>query len=265
MTHQENAKPEILCGTQPPRRFGNHRSAARQPQAKSRNNAFVSWDPYPARKNAKLVSPSVPSCPHRWRRTAQLNSYSPPQPLTIIKGPPAASTVASPAMAVPRVVIVGRPNVGKSSLLNWLAGLRLAIVDDRPGVTRDRVEYLMSHEDRYFELVDTGGMGNLDEDNLTKHVEEQIQTAIDAASVILFVVDTKAGLTPLDEEVGHRLRNLDVPVLCVANKADDPKLDDQAADFYRLGRGKIVPVSTKQNRNRSVLLNLILERLPAEG
>jgi GTP-binding protein len=182
-----------------------------------------------------------------------------------MKGLPAASTAVSPAMAVPQVVIVGRPNVGKSSLLNWLAGLRLAIVDDRPGVTRDRVEYLMSHEDRYFELVDTGGIGNLDEDNLTRHVEDQIQTAIDAASVILFVVDTRAGLTPMDEEVGRRLWNLDVPVLCVANKADDEKMDAQAADFYRLGRGKVVPVSTKQNRNRTYLLNLILERLPADS
>ena len=81
-------------------------------------------------------------------------------------------------MAVPRVVIVGRPNVGKSSLLNWLAGLRLAIVDDQPGVTRDRVDYLMSYEDRFFELVDTGGIGIQDEDNLTQHIEEQIQTAI---------------------------------------------------------------------------------------
>jgi GTP-binding protein len=167
-------------------------------------------------------------------------------------------------MAVPQVVIVGRPNVGKSSVLNWLAGLRLAIVEDRPGVTRDRVDYLMSHEDRYFELIDTGGIGIKDEDNLTKHIEEQIDTAIASAAVILFVVDTKAGLTPLDEEVGRRLRNLDVPVICVANKTDDEKQDVQASDFYRLGRGKIVPVSTKQNRNRSVLLNLILERLPPD-
>ena len=167
-------------------------------------------------------------------------------------------------MAVPQVVIVGRPNVGKSSVLNWLAGLRLAIVEDQPGVTRDRVDYLMCHEDRYFELVDTGGIGNVDVDNLTKHIEEQIQTAIDAAAVILFVVDTKAGLTPLDEEVGRRLRNLDVPVICVANKTDDQRQDVQAGDFYRLGRGKIVPVSTKQNRNRTVLLNLILDRLPLE-
>ena len=167
-------------------------------------------------------------------------------------------------MAVPRVVIVGRPNVGKSSLLNWLAGLRLAIVDDQPGVTRDRVDYLMSYEDRFFELVDTGGIGIQDEDNLTQHIEEQIQTAIDSASVILLVVDTRAGLVPLDEEVAHRLRSVDVPVICVANKSDDRKFDDLAADFYRLGRGKIIPVSTQQNRNRAVLLNIVLERLPPE-
>ena len=168
-------------------------------------------------------------------------------------------------MAVPKVVIVGRPNVGKSSVFNWLAGIRLAIVEDQPGVTRDRVDYLTDHEDRYFELVDTGGIGIEDVDNLTKHIEEQIQTAIDSASVILFVVDTRAGLTPLDEEVGRRLRDVEVPVLCIANKTDDEKMDVQTSDFYRLGRGKIVPVSTKQNRNRTVLLNMILERLPPEG
>ncbi len=168
-------------------------------------------------------------------------------------------------MAVPKVVIVGRPNVGKSSLLNWLAGIRIAVVEDRPGVTRDRVDYLMEHNDRFFELVDTGGMGIKDVDNLTRHIEEQIQTAIDSATIILLVVDTREGLTPLDEEVARRLRNIDVPVLCIANKSDTQKLDDQAADFYRLGRGKVIPVSTSQNRGRSTLLNLILERLPAES
>ena len=167
-------------------------------------------------------------------------------------------------MAVPRVVIVGRPNVGKSSILNWLAGLRLAIVEDRPGVTRDRVDYLMSHRERYFELVDTGGIGIEDEDNLTQHIEEQIQTAIDSASVILFVVDTRAGLLPLDEEVAQRLRHVDVPVICVANKTDDERMDNSASEFYRLGRGKIIPVSTTQNRNRAVLLNLLMERLPPD-
>ncbi len=134
-----------------------------------------------------------------------------------------------------------------------------------PGVTRDRVDYLTDHEGRYFELVDTGGIGIEDVDNLTKHIEEQIQTAIDSASVILFVVDTRAGLMPLDEEVGRRLRDVEVPVLCIANKTDDDKMDVQTSDFYRLGRGKIVPVSTKQNRNRTVLLNMIVERLPPES
>jgi len=167
-------------------------------------------------------------------------------------------------MAVPKVVIVGRPNVGKSSLFNWLAGLRLAIVEDQPGVTRDRVDYLTSHNDRYFELVDTGGIGIQDTDNLTQHIEEQIDTAIESAAVILLVVDTRAGLTPLDEEVARRLRSVDVPILCLANKADNERLDNQAAEFYRLGRGKIISVSTRENRNRGLLLNMIVERLPAE-
>jgi len=168
-------------------------------------------------------------------------------------------------MAVPQVVIVGRPNVGKSSLLNWLSGVRIAIVEDRAGVTRDRVDYLMEYEGRFFELIDTGGIGIQDEDNLTGHIEDQIQTAIDSAAVILFVVDTRTGLVPLDEEVARRLRNIDVPVICVANKSDTQKLDDQAADFYRLGRGQVTPVSTEQNRNRPALLDLILERLPPES
>ncbi|MCA9229512.1 MAG: ribosome biogenesis GTPase Der [Planctomycetales bacterium] len=167
-------------------------------------------------------------------------------------------------MAVPQVVIIGRPNVGKSSLLNWLAGLRLAIVEDRPGVTRDRIDYLMEYNERFFELVDTGGIGNRDEDNLTQHIEDQIQTAIDSAAVILLVVDIRDGLVPLDEEVAQRLRHLDIPVICIANKADVASFDHQAADFYRLGRGKIIPVSTTQNRNRAVLLNMILERLPPQ-
>lgn len=164
-------------------------------------------------------------------------------------------------MGMPQVVIVGRPNVGKSSLFNWLAGKRLAIVDPTSGVTRDRMTHLAEFGDRYAELVDTGGMGVKDVDNLTEHIEDQIQTAIDAAGVILFVVDTRDGLTTFDEEVAQRLRYADAPIICVANKTDHAGLDAQADEFYRFGR-KIVAVSTKENRGRQQLIDEILERLP---
>ncbi len=99
-------------------------------------------------------------------------------------------------MGVPQVAIVGRPNVGKSSLFNWLAGKRLAIVDPTAGVTRDRVTHLVQLSERFVELVDTGGIGIKDVDDLTEEIEEQIQAAIDSAAVILFVVDTREGITP---------------------------------------------------------------------
>ncbi|MBI3836944.1 MAG: ribosome biogenesis GTPase Der [Planctomycetia bacterium] len=165
-------------------------------------------------------------------------------------------------MGIPQVVIVGRPNVGKSSIFNWLARKRLAIVDGVAGVTRDRVTYLMCERERYFEFVDTGGIGFDDPDNLTPKIEEQISAAMESADVVVFVVDTRAGLTPLDQEVGRRLRYVDAPVICVANKTDDPSMDSQADEFYKLGRGKLVCVSTLQNRNRQLLLDMIVERLP---
>jgi GTP-binding protein len=165
-------------------------------------------------------------------------------------------------MSVPQAVIVGRPNVGKSSVLNWLAGVRIAIVDDKPGVTRDRVTHLMCHNDRFFELVDTGGMGIADMDNLTRHIEDQINLAIDSADVILFVVDTREGMLPLDQDVARRLRSVTVPIILIANKSDDDRFDPQADEFYRLGAGKPVRVSTLQNRNKAVLLNTIVSKLP---
>ena len=165
-------------------------------------------------------------------------------------------------MTVPQVVIVGRPNVGKSSLFNWLAGRRLSIVDDVAGVTRDRVTYLLEEQDRFFELVDTGGVGVNDVDNLTKEIEDQISLALETADVLLFVVDTRAGLLPLDTEVADRLRYVDKPIICAANKTDDATFDAQAYEFYRLGRGKLVRVSSLQNRGRQELLDMIVERLP---
>src|SRR5487761_123892 len=165
-------------------------------------------------------------------------------------------------MGVTQVVIVGRPNVGKSSLFNWLINKRIAIVDDQAGVTRDRLTHLMCIGDRYFELVDTGGMGVDDVDNLTNLIEDQIEAAVDSADVLLFVVDTRDGLVPLDEEVAKRLRYAKAPVVCVANKTDAESLDSQANEFYRLVRGKLVRVSTQQNRGKQELLDEIFERLP---
>lgn len=165
-------------------------------------------------------------------------------------------------MSVPQVVIVGRPNVGKSSLFNWLAGKRLAIVDPTSGVTRDRLAHLLFEHDRYFEIVDTGGMGIKEIDNLTQHVEEQIQTAIDLAELVLFIVDVRDGVAPLDQDVAERLRHVGKPIVLVANKADDTKYDAQAAEFFKLGFGEPLPVSTLQNRNREALLEAIVARLP---
>ena len=167
-------------------------------------------------------------------------------------------------MGVPVVAIVGRPNVGKSSLFNWLAGHRIAIVDPTAGVTRDRLSALCKVGDRFFELFDTGGMGIQDVDNLTAQVERQIENAIDQAAVVLFVVDARAGLAPLDEDVARRLRYVTKPVLCVANKCDTDAIEPQAAEFYKLGRGKLVCVSAQQKRGKQELLDLIAQRLPEE-
>ncbi len=170
-------------------------------------------------------------------------------------------------MALPKVVIVGRPNVGKSSLFNWLAGRRIAIVDDMSGVTRDRVSTLAQAGDdddpRFFDLIDTGGIGMVDRDDLSEDVDRQIETAINEADLILFVVDVRDGVMPLDEEVAARLRYIQkTPVLLVINKSDTPEMDARGGEFYKLGRGKPVYVSVQQFRNKNQLLKMIAERLP---
>ncbi|MBI5759000.1 MAG: ribosome biogenesis GTPase Der [Planctomycetales bacterium] len=165
-------------------------------------------------------------------------------------------------MSVPKVVIVGRPNVGKSSLLNWLSGKRISIVEPTPGVTRDRVAYLMHVDNRYFELVDTGGIGIVDSDALSEDIERQIQTAIDEATLVLFVVDAMSGPMPLDTVVAQRLRKLNKPVLLVVNKCDTEKLEQEVAEFHRILNTAMVWTSVTQNRHRNKLLDTVLNLLP---
>ncbi|MBS0203282.1 MAG: ribosome biogenesis GTPase Der [Planctomycetes bacterium] len=165
-------------------------------------------------------------------------------------------------MSVPKVAIVGRPNVGKSSIMNWLAHKRVSVVDPMAGVTRDRVTYLMHVDDRYFELVDTGGIGIVDVGDLSEEIDTQIRIGIEQADMILFVVDGAGAITSLDEEVARRLRKIDKPKVLVVNKCDSPKLDREAAEFFKLADSPMVMVSVKGNRNQDELLKAILNNLP---
>jgi GTP-binding protein len=165
-------------------------------------------------------------------------------------------------MPLPIVAIVGRPNVGKSSLFNGLAGRRISIVDPTAGVTRDRVSTVVQAGDRYFELMDTGGMGIQDVDNLTGDIERQIQYAIEAAAVVVFVVDVRDGITPLDEEIAQKLRAIDKPVVFAANKADTEKIAAQATELFGLGYGEPVLVSADQKLGKQDLFEAICAKLP---
>jgi GTPase len=170
-------------------------------------------------------------------------------------------------MALPVVAIIGRPNVGKSSLLNSLAGDRISIVDPRAGVTRDRVSAIIERGENFFELVDTGGYGIVDTDHLEEHVEGQIRHAIGTADLVLFVVDIRDGITPLDTKIAELLRKQDLEVILVANKADNARMFPQAGEFARLGFGDAICISTMNNLNKLQLLERVYSRLshiPAE-
>ena len=160
------------------------------------------------------------------------------------------------------VAIVGRPNVGKSSLLNRLARRRLAIVDRTPGTTRDRVSGWVQHGNRQFELMDTGGIGVKDADNLTEQVQSQVESALAEADVVVFVTDVREGVTPLDRKVAERLRHTDLPVILVANKTDSATQEPEAAVFYSLGFGEPLQFSAREGYGSTELLDRIVEKLP---
>ena len=172
------------------------------------------------------------------------------------------ATPASRTVLIPKVVIVGRPNVGKSTLFNWLVEKRIAIEDPTAGVTRDRLVQRLLLDDRVVDLVDTGGMGFDDPDGLTAQIDAQIESGLGTAAVVLLVVDVRTGLVPADIEVARRVRRSGAQALLVANKADDPKFDPAAHDFASLGFGEPLAVSARQHRNRDDLVAAIVERLP---
>ena len=168
-------------------------------------------------------------------------------------------------MALPIVAIIGRPNVGKSSLLNALAGVMISIVEPTAGVTRDRVSTFIGRDDHYFELIDTGGYGIVDSDQLSEHIEQQILQAIESAQLVLFMVDIRDGLVPLDKTIARLLRKNELDVIGVANKADTARMFPAAAEFSKLGFGEFLCVSATNNLNKAVLLDRIFEKLAALG
>ncbi|MBW3594630.1 MAG: ribosome biogenesis GTPase Der [Actinobacteria bacterium] len=171
---------------------------------------------------------------------------------------------ASPARSnLPVVAVVGRPNVGKSSLVNRVIGHRAAIVEPTPGVTRDRQSFTAEWAGRRFELVDTGGL-EPGQHGLDARVAEQAQVAMVLADVIVLVVDAQTGTTQDDLEVADALRRFDKPVLVVANKVDDPQDEPMAASFHRLGLGTPLAMSALHGRGSGDFLDELVARLPAE-
>jgi GTPase len=163
----------------------------------------------------------------------------------------------------PNVAIVGRPNVGKSALFNRLVGRKIAIVHDQPGITRDRISATCSRGDRPFTLWDTGGIFGAGESELTQQVRQAAENALGESDVLLFVVDAKDGLSPIDEELAKMLRKSRKPVVLVINKIDNEKHDPLAAEFDSLGFEKTVSISAEHDRGISELLDGIEQRLPS--
>jgi GTP-binding protein len=164
-------------------------------------------------------------------------------------------------MALPKVAIVGYPNVGKSTLVNRLSGTREAVVHEQAGVTRDRKEVEAEWNGRRFSLVDTGGVDLAEEDDLAKRVQHQARYAMREAAVIVLAVDARAGLRPGDAELGRELRGAPVPVLVATNKVDDVKSIPDSAEFYALGLGDPIAVSATQGLGTGDLLDRVAEAL----
>jgi GTP-binding protein len=164
-------------------------------------------------------------------------------------------------MAKQIVAVVGRPNVGKSTLFNNIAGKRISIVDDTPGVTRDRIYTDVEWLNHSFTLVDTGGIEPDSKDEILIQMRNQAQAAIESADVILFMVDGKEGITPADNEVATMLRKVDKPIVLCVNKLDSVEEEVNLYEFYNLAIGDPIPISASHKRGLGDLLDAIIDRL----
>jgi len=165
-------------------------------------------------------------------------------------------------MGKPIVAIVGRPNVGKSTLFNIFANSRISIVEDTPGVTRDRLYADTEWLDNEFMMVDTGGIEIMNTDKIAVSIRQQAQIAIAEADVILFVCDARAGITHEDAEVAKMLRQSKKPIVLAINKADSPKQEMEIFEFYNLGIGEPIPVSAANHLGLGDLLDAVVEKFP---
>ncbi|HEX79394.1 MAG TPA: ribosome biogenesis GTPase Der [Dehalococcoidia bacterium] len=165
-------------------------------------------------------------------------------------------------MTKPIVAIVGRQNVGKSTLLNRLAGKRIAIVSDVPGTTRDRIVTSVFWKEREFVVVDTGGLETGGGSDIAHEVNQQVKTAIDGADAIIFLVDVRDGITASDSEIADILRSSAKPLLLAANKADNNRLEAEVVEFFSLGLGEPLPISAYHGRGIFELVDKIVSLLP---
>ena len=166
-------------------------------------------------------------------------------------------------MAKPIVAIVGRPNVGKSTFFNYIVGKRISIVEDTPGVTRDRIYAEANWRGRNFTLIDTGGIEPESEDIIISQMREQAKIAIEIADVIIFLTDVKQGVTAADEDIAIMLKKARKPVVLVCNKSDSfGKVEDEIYEFYNLGIGEPYPVSSTNALGIGDVLDAVYEHFP---